>query len=154
MMLKTTGDFGECITSFLLGKKFERQGLTVISAGSENLPYDLIIPFSIDETPFTKPAAISVKTRGEWSDVIPPNKKKLIEAQEVLQQKGYDFWISFVKYTFKNDNLQFGIYLVPTRKLDMDDDFKKVSRGKGPIEQIKTENLKEKAEIKFFSCWD
>lgn len=122
----------------------------LINTGFTNLPYDLLIPMSYEETPFTKPTAITVKTRGTWSDVIPPKKERLLQIQKELYQLGFDFWIAFVKYSFKENKLAFEIYLIPVNELS-DSDFKKVKRSDGLQEQIITESIKEKAWIKFNS---
>lgn len=120
--------------------------------GSDNLHYDLLVSYPVEGTPFNKPTAISVKTRGNrWFDVIPPTKEQINQVQNQLQHQGFDFWIAFVKYAFEEKSLHFEVYLTPVNKLDMISDFKIVTRGKGTEEQIKTENLIQKAEIQFFS---
>lgn len=133
-------------------KKFEQKGLTVVRLGSDNLPYDLLVSYPVEGTPFSKPTAISVKTRGnQWFDVIPPTKEQINQIQKQLQQQGFDFWIAFVKYAFDEESLHFEVYLTSVNKLDMINDFKKVTRSKGHEDQIRTENLIQKAEIKFYS---
>lgn len=152
MSTKLIGDFGEQITSFCLSKKYAKQGLLSINASSANLPYDLLIPMPYDKTPFTRPTAINVKTRGTWSDVIPPKRSKLIQIMTQLDNLGFDYWIGFVKYSFKDDRLSFEIYLLPANQLSEDSDFREVTRSDGKQKQILTKALKQKAWLRFFSA--
>lgn len=150
MSTKLIGDFGENIAAFLLTKQFEEQNLLVLRSGADNLPFDLFIPYACKGTPFCKPTAISVKTRGTWSDVIPPNKKDLVAADKVLREGGCEFWIGFIKYLINGVNVHFEVYMLPVSALDFNNDFKAVKR-QVVEEQIITDNLKKKAVIKFIS---
>ena len=146
------GDFGETITAVLLEKKYQEHNLQVVRVGSEHLPYDLIIldPPKAD-TPFQRPVAISVKSRGAWSNVIPPSEESIRDSTEKLTLIGFEFWISFVHYQFEEDRLHFEVYLVRASDLDSTGDFKRINRAKGYENQILTDKLKQKAIIKFLS---
>ena len=115
---------------------------------AENLPYDLMLPIPNSKTPFRKPTVISVKTRGSWSNKIPPEKETIIKQKKYFKKIGYDFWISFVYYRFVQDKLHFEVYLLDVEDLSYKDDFTRMGKG----EQIITKHLKEKARLKFFSA--
>ncbi|MBN1365908.1 MAG: hypothetical protein JW976_13955 [Syntrophaceae bacterium] len=151
MSTKIIGDFGESITAFLLDQEYNKEKKTILRVGTENLPYDLIIPYPIKNSPFTTPTLISVKTRGKWSDVIPPTREELKIQMKKHKALGYSFWLSFVKYKFNNHKINFHVYMLPTEKLSFKKDFKRVKRKSGYRNQIITANLKEKAVLKFNS---
>jgi hypothetical protein len=110
-----------------------------------------MIPSPCKNTPFKSPAVISVKTRGTWWDVIPPDRK-LLEQQISQQNKlGFDFWIAFVKYNFTDNGLSFSIHFVPGKRLNEDADFRRVKRSKGFENQIVTMRLIAKSVFSFES---
>ncbi len=148
MSTKSIGDFGEYLTAFLLEKKFEKENLLVIKIGGDNLPYDLLIPFPRKGTPFHRPTAISVKTRGTWSEKIPPDWNTIQKVSPVLKENGYDLWVSLVLYRFEANKLQFEIYLTPVEHLNYPEDFTKI----GDKEQILSQRIKNKALLKFETC--
>jgi hypothetical protein len=152
MSNRSTGDWGEYLTAFLLSKRFEAQGLVVLRVGSEDLPYDLLIPHPVAGTPFDRPTALNVKTRGQaWSTYTPPNREELARLQQELGATGYAYWIAFVKFGLAGDRLTFGVYLLPSDRL-AGDDFQRVTRRNGPEDQIITARLMQKAALRFISA--
>lgn len=149
MKTKIVGDFGENLTAFLLEQQFGAAGLTIIRVANENLPYDLLVP--VASGPFKRPATITVKTRGNSSDVIPPTRERLGTETANLSRSGFQHWISFVHYVLNDIELAFGVYILPSAQLNKTKDFRKVTRGKGNVYQIDTEVLKGMASLKYFS---
>jgi len=154
-LTKVTGDFGELLVSFLLLKKYEDKNLTVIRTGAEHLPYDLLIPHAARGTPFEKPAAISVKTRGRWKDKspwkdrLPWDYEKIKEALRMIE-RDYEFWLAFVSYTYNGDRLSFKVYIAKAKDFN-EDDFVEFKKKDGTGKQIRKDAFMKKAKLVFFS---
>ena len=154
-LTKVTGDFGELLVSFLLLKKYEDKNLTVIRTGAEHLPYDLLIPHGARGTPFEKPAAISVKTRGRWKDKspwkdrLPWDYKRVKEALSMIGGD-YEFWLAFVRYTYSDDGLSFEVYMAKAKDFD-EDDFVEFKKKDGVGRQVARDAFMKKAKLVFLS---
>ena len=154
-LTKVTGDFGELLVSFLLLKKYEDKNLTVIRTGAEHLPYDLLIPHGARGTPFEKPAAISVKTRGRWKDrspwkdTLPWNHEKIKEALRMIG-RDYEFWLAFVSYAYNSDRLSFEVYMAKARDFD-EGDFVGFKKKDQTGKQIRKDAFMKKAKLVFLS---
>ena len=154
-LTKVTGDFGEILVSFLLSKKYENKNLTIIRAGAEHLPYDLLIPHGVKGTPFEKPAVISVKTRGRWKDSgpwknrLPWDYEKIRKALDAIGND-YELWLAFVHYTYDNEGLSFEVYIVKARELNEEHFVEFRKRGETG-RQIDRKAFEDKAELVYLS---
>jgi len=151
MASRTYGDFGEMLATILLKAKYSKDGVTIINAGREDLPYDLLVPFECKGTPFTKPAAISVKARQEWAkriNTIPPKREIFLQMSEDLSRKGFELWICLIQYSIVNDTIEFSVYFTRANKINPNTDFKKVRTNRKTDEyEIRMDKLKDSAEI-------
>ncbi|MCD6537394.1 hypothetical protein J7L18_02105 [Candidatus Bathyarchaeota archaeon] len=146
-LTKLTGNFREILVSFLLLKKYGSKNLTIIRTGAEHLPYDLLIPHGARETPFEKPAVISVKTRDEWKvkspwrNRLPWDYEKIKEALGIIGGD-YEFWLAFVRYTYNDDGLSFEVYMAKAKDFEENNfmKFKKKVESENKLEEMTSSN--------------
>lgn len=141
------GKLGETLLLFYLQVNY---GLVAIDVSGKRFFYDSII-LPKKGTIFQKITLVSSKIRGPWWEEIPPWREEFKRCMKVIEEKDFDFYISFAHHLKKKGGTKIEFYLTNAKKLDLEKDFSLHSREKERFQLI-TRNLIEKFDISF--CCD